>query len=99
MNKARSRILSALIAVILILSFIPTGMASAAGTIPTIGSAATNIQAPSDITGNWAQQTIEKWLSLGLIEGYPDGTFKPDQPADHGRVCGHGEQGLRLFWF
>lgn len=81
MNKARSRILSALIAVILILSFIPTGMASAAGTIPTIGSAAANIQAPSDIAGNWAQQTIEKWLSQGLTEGYPDGTFKPDQPV------------------
>ena len=31
-----------------------------------------------DITGNWAQASIEKLVSLGAVTGYPDGTFRPD---------------------
>ncbi len=33
----------------------------------------------SDIEGHWAQATIEKWSDSGILAGYPDGTFKPDQ--------------------
>ena len=29
----------------------------------------------SDIKGHWAEETIEKWLAMGLAVGYPDGTF------------------------
>ncbi|HBV99326.1 MAG TPA: hypothetical protein DEF36_20090 [Desulfotomaculum sp.] len=32
----------------------------------------------SDIVRNWAQDNIEKLVSLGAITGYPDGTFRPD---------------------
>lgn len=32
-----------------------------------------------DITGHWAQKDIEKLATMGIITGYPDGTFKPDQ--------------------
>jgi hypothetical protein len=32
----------------------------------------------TDTTGHWAQVHIEKWISDGLITGYPDGSFKPD---------------------
>lgn len=32
-----------------------------------------------DIHGHWAQAAIEKACSLGLIAGYEDGTFRPDQ--------------------
>jgi len=35
--------------------------------------------AVSDISGHWAQVTIQSWIDKGLIKGYPDGTFKPDQ--------------------
>ncbi len=35
--------------------------------------------AESDIEGHWAQASVEKWLDLGLVNGYPDGTFKPNQ--------------------
>jgi hypothetical protein len=39
-----------------------------------------NIQAleTSDITGHWANGTIQDWLDKGYISGYPDGSFKPD---------------------
>jgi len=32
-----------------------------------------------DIEDNWAKESIEKLASAGVISGYPDGTFKPDQ--------------------
>ncbi|MCD8390610.1 MAG: S-layer homology domain-containing protein, partial [Firmicutes bacterium] len=32
----------------------------------------------SDISGHWAEETIEKWADKDIISGYPDGTFLPD---------------------
>ncbi len=32
----------------------------------------------NDIQGHWAQDDIEKFVSLGYINGYGDNTFKPD---------------------
>lgn len=32
-----------------------------------------------DIDGHWANANIRKLAALGVIAGYPDGTFKPDQ--------------------
>ena len=34
--------------------------------------------ASSDISGHWAEKEIEKWTGNGIISGYPDGTFKPE---------------------
>lgn len=34
--------------------------------------------AAPDITGHWAQSTIQRWIDQGLITTYPDGKFKPD---------------------
>ncbi|WP_244209097.1 S-layer homology domain-containing protein [Paenibacillus ferrarius] len=33
----------------------------------------------NDISNHWAKDTIEKLMSAGVIGGYGDGTFKPDQ--------------------
>lgn len=33
----------------------------------------------TDISGHWAEEEIERAVSLGWIAGYPDGTFRPDQ--------------------
>lgn len=32
----------------------------------------------SDTQGHWAEDQINKWAGKGLAEGYPDGTFRPD---------------------
>src|SRR5665647_3910899 len=32
----------------------------------------------SDITGHWAQTTIQAWVDQGTIKGYEDGTFRPE---------------------
>lgn len=33
-----------------------------------------------DLQGHWAEALIMKLLEKGIVSGYPDGTFKPDQP-------------------
>jgi hypothetical protein len=35
----------------------------------------------SDIEGNWAQSFIAALVKQGIIQGFPDGTFRPDQPV------------------
>lgn len=32
----------------------------------------------NDIEGHWAEETIKKFQDYGYINGYPDGSFKPD---------------------
>ena len=32
----------------------------------------------TDVDGHWAKETITKWVQQGLIKGYTDGTFRPD---------------------
>jgi hypothetical protein len=32
----------------------------------------------SDVKGHWAESQINDWTAKGLIAGYPDGSFKPD---------------------
>jgi hypothetical protein len=41
----------------------------------------TNIAQASDVAGNWAEPFIKVLVEKGIIAGYPDGTFKPDQPV------------------
>ena len=45
--------------------------------IPTTAAAAS----PSftDTGGHWAEQTIEQFFEEGIISGFPDGSFRPDQ--------------------
>jgi S-layer homology domain len=35
----------------------------------------------SDVTGNWGEPFIKALVEKGIIAGYPDGTFRPDQPV------------------
>ena len=34
----------------------------------------------TDLTGHWAENTIAQALLEGFVNGYPDGTFKPNNP-------------------
>ena len=31
-----------------------------------------------DYEGHWAQATIQKWMDAGMVSGYQDGSYKPD---------------------
>ncbi|AEV69833.1 S-layer homology domain-containing protein [Acetivibrio clariflavus] len=37
-----------------------------------------NIQVPKDIDTHWAKLYILRLISMGVVQGYPDGTIKPD---------------------
>src|SRR5665648_457663 len=44
--------------------------------MPMSVSAAANVE--SDISGHWAEDTIQSWVDEGTIKGYEDGSFKPE---------------------
>ena len=41
----------------------------------------------SDVEGHWGQVYIERWTDNGVISGYPDGTFRPDQYITRAEVA------------
>ena len=41
----------------------------------------------SDTSGHWAENTINKWKENGIISGYPDGTFQPDNPVTRAELA------------
>ncbi|SMP60030.1 S-layer homology domain-containing protein [Anoxynatronum buryatiense] len=43
-------------------------------------STLTTYAAITDIAGHWAEKQLTEWQEMGLIRGYGDGTFRPDQP-------------------
>ena len=55
--------------------------------IPVLG-------APKDIKGHWAEKNINWAIQQGIIKGYPDGTFKPDEAitkAEYYRITNQSE--------
>ena len=40
-----------------------------------------------DYEGHWAQPYIEKAINYGYMTGYPDGSFKPDNPITRAEFC------------
>ncbi|WP_222708536.1 S-layer homology domain-containing protein [Paenibacillus sp. N3.4] len=38
----------------------------------------------NDIKGHWAEGNLQEWLDKGIVAGYPDGTFRPDQVISRG---------------
>ena len=47
----------------------------------------TALAAYTDTNGHWAQETIEKWETSGLVKGYDDGTFRPRDQITRAEVC------------
>lgn len=41
----------------------------------------------TDIEGHWGQTYIEYWVERGVVNGYPDGTFRPDRYITRAEVC------------
>jgi len=58
-----------------------------------------------DIVGHWAERSIAAAANRGWILGYPDGTFRPDQPITRveamtliNRVIGRNVDAAGLYW-
>lgn len=51
-----------------------------------------------DVTGHWAKASIEWAKEKGLIKGYPDGSFKPNNPLTRAEACAILERFYALLW-
>lgn len=40
-----------------------------------------------DIEGHWAENDIEKAADKGVVSGFDDGTFKPDEGVTRAQLC------------
>lgn len=38
----------------------------------------------TDVPGHWAEEAINALVKMGVVQGYPDGTFKPEDPVTRG---------------
>lgn len=45
------------------------------------------VNTPDDIQGHWAAEAIRQVLAAGIMAGYPDGSFRPDQPATRAELA------------
>lgn len=43
--------------------------------------------AKDDITGHWAEESIRKAIKAGIIKGYSDGRFGPDEPVTRAQLA------------
>lgn len=44
-------------------------------------------QMKDDVKGHWAEKSIRKAMEKGVIKGYADGTFKPDEPVTRAQLA------------
>lgn len=40
-----------------------------------------------DVTGHWAEPSIRRAMKRGIMKGYPDGSWKPDQPVTRAELA------------
>ncbi len=50
----------------------------------------------TDIAGNAHEQSIIKMADRGITTGYPDGTFRPDQPVTRGQMMTFLDRATRI---
>lgn len=43
--------------------------------------------APRDVAGHWAEETIRLVIASGLMAGFPDGTWRPNEPLTRAQTC------------
>lgn len=55
-------------------------------------------QPVDDVSGHWAKASIEWAKEKGLIKGYPDGSFKPNNPLTRAEACAILERFYQLLW-
>ena len=41
---------------------------------------------PTDIKGHYAEEEIKKFIDLGIVKGYPDNTFRPDESVSRAEL-------------
>ncbi|THF83225.1 S-layer homology domain-containing protein [Cohnella fermenti] len=68
-----------LLVVSLLLGLVQPGIGPRGGAAASGATLSGSNLAASDIAGHWAEETMARWQSLGLINGFADGSLRPDQ--------------------
>ncbi|CAH1193025.1 hypothetical protein PAECIP111892_01133 [Paenibacillus auburnensis] len=77
MNKTTGKLTASLLALLLL---VPSPMMAASGTVNESGKTGQLTQTTvSDYKGHWAEADFQSWVENGLITGYGNGVYKPDQ--------------------
>ncbi|NOU77801.1 family 43 glycosylhydrolase [Paenibacillus sp. LMG 31459] len=77
MNKKTGRLTSSFLALLLL---VPSPMMAASGTANEYSEVRQPAQAAAaDYSGHWAQDDFQTWVDKGLLAGYGNGIYKPDQ--------------------
>ena len=72
-----------ILSILLIVSLALTLSIGAAFADPGNGNGLGQVKNFKDIKGHWGNASIMKMQSLGLLNGYEDGTFRPDNTLAH----------------
>jgi len=67
------------ISYIVIIAMVMTLFTGAAFANPGKGNGGDKNKEFKDMKGHWGKQSVEKMQSLGILDGYTDGTFQPDR--------------------
>ncbi|WP_188997407.1 S-layer homology domain-containing protein [Paenibacillus nasutitermitis] len=51
---------------------------------------------PNDTDAHWASQTMEKWAENGLLSGYADGSYQPDQSVTRAEFIALANRAYKL---
>lgn len=76
-NRLTARAASVVLAGILAVGPVAAGAADPAAAAGGSGKAG-SASAPQ-ASGHWAEASLDRWLKAGIIQGYPDGTLKPER--------------------
>ena len=52
-----------------------------------LGACRPEYDAPADYDGHWAEESIRWAIANGMMKGYPDGTFRPDEPVTRAQLA------------
>ncbi|MNW37329.1 Cellulosome-anchoring protein precursor [compost metagenome] len=79
-GQMKSRILAGNVAIWLTIGLLTSLIG---GEIAPLSVSAAQTQSPvfKDIGGHWAQDEIEEMVKQGILDGYPDGSFRPNEPV------------------
>lgn len=56
--------------------------------LPTESPSTTPAPLPfPDLAGHWAETTVRGLVAAGILNGYPDNTFRPDRPITRAEFC------------
>lgn len=51
------------------------------------GAAFADSSQKEDVSGHWAKEQLSTWIDSGLMQGYPDGSYKPNQPITRAELA------------